>query len=101
MLRHIQTCTIFEARSQLEDNVWTMSMEKLHAFLATIYARGALGAKGIAAENLWDITWGPVFFHETMSRNRFQKIMRYLRFDMQSTRSQRLPTDKFGLVSDP
>ena len=27
--------------------------------------------------------------------------MRYLRYDMRSTRSQRLPTDHFGLASDP
>ena len=55
----------------------------------------------IAAENLWDKTWGPVFFLETMSRNRFREIMRYLRFDMRSMRSQRLLTDKFEMASDP
>ena len=40
------------------------------------------------------------FFSETMARNRFGEILRFLRFDMRSTRSIRLQADKFALVSD-
>ena len=35
-----------------------------------------------------------------MARNRFREILRFLRFDMRSTRSIRLQADKFALVSD-
>jgi len=35
-----------------------------------------------------------------MSRNRFREIMRYLRFDLKRTRSQRLQSDKFALASE-
>ena len=35
-----------------------------------------------------------------MPRYRFQDIMKYLRFDMKSTRSERLKTNKFVLFSD-
>ena len=35
-----------------------------------------------------------------MSRNRCREIMRFLRFDLCSTRSARLKTDKFALISD-
>ena len=35
-----------------------------------------------------------------MSRNRCRKIMCFLRFDLLSTRSARLQTDKFALISN-
>ena len=35
-----------------------------------------------------------------MARNRFREILRFLRFDVYSTRSVRLQTDKFALISD-
>ncbi|XP_035228790.1 piggyBac transposable element-derived protein 4-like [Stegodyphus dumicola] len=41
-----------------------------------------------------------LFLRETMSRNRFRDIMKYLRFDLKSTRTQRLESDKFALFSD-
>jgi hypothetical protein len=99
MMQHIQTCTQREARERTGDQSWTVSMEELGAFLSVIIARGAFGSSKHNAEQLWDTTWGPPFFKETMSKNRFGEIMRYLRFDDKSTRSQRLQTDKFCLAS--
>ena len=43
---------------------------------------------------------GVSFFPETMARNRFREILRFLRFDVCSTSSVRLQTDKFAIVSD-
>ena len=40
------------------------------------------------------------FFQQTMPRNRCREIMRFLRFDLRSTRSARLQTDKFALTLD-
>nr|CAH7767074.1 unnamed protein product [Callosobruchus chinensis] len=51
-------------------------------------------------KDLWHKKWGPPFFTETMSRNRFTEIMKYLRFDIQSTRVQRKKTDRFCLASE-
>ena len=49
---------------------------------------------------LWNVNWGPRFFPDTMSRNRFHEIMRHLRFDLKRTCSRRLQTDKFALASE-
>ena len=43
--------------------------------------------------------FGVSFIKDVMSRNRFREILRYLRFDEKSTRSERLKNDKFALVS--
>ena len=39
-------------------------------------------------------------FKETMSSNRFLEIMQYLRFDVRSSREERLTTKKFSLASE-
>lgn len=99
MLHHIKKCTEAEAALKKEEN-WTISLEEIDAFIAIIYARGAYGCNDIDYDFLWNKTWGPPFFSETMSRNRFREIMKYLRFDLKSNRSQRLKTDKFAMFSD-
>lgn len=63
-----------------------------------MFSQGVL-AKGQSVDHLWSKTWGPPFFRKTMSRDRFKEIMKFLRFDIRSTRSDRLKTDKFALVS--
>ncbi len=65
-----------------------------------LYARGAFGAKNLPIHSLWSNTWGISFFRDTMSCNRFKDILRFIRFDMKSCRSQRLQTDKFLLASE-
>ena len=47
----------------------------------------------------WDKNWKATFFQETMGKNRFCEIMRFLRFDIRSTRLSRLQTGKFALIS--
>ena len=39
-------------------------------------------------------------FRETLSRNRFLEIMRYLRFDIRSARAKGLGTNKFAFASE-
>ncbi|XP_035227783.1 uncharacterized protein LOC118199990 [Stegodyphus dumicola] len=96
MLRHIKKCTEAEAVLNNEEN-WAISLEELDAFIAIIYERGSYGCNDMDYDFLWNNTWGPPFFRETMSRNRFRDIMKYLRFDLKSTRTQRLESDKFSL----
>jgi hypothetical protein len=101
LLRHIQRATVEQAHCVQGSTAWEMSLDELDAFLAILYARGAYGAKGLSLKSLWSSKWGPPFFRDTMSRNRFMEIMKYLRFDLKSTRSIRLQTDQFALASTP
>ena len=98
---NLKICTEAEARRQSNDGEWTITLNELDAFLAIIYARGIYGASGRELDSLWSKEWGPPFFSSTMSRNRFREIMKYLRFDLRSSRSERLRDDKFALASEP
>lgn len=99
IIEHIRECTKTEAFRVLGTK-WDLSTGKLHAFIGLLYARGAYGAKNIDISLLWNKKWGPAFFSNTMSRNNFTEIMRFIRFDNKTERSQRLETDKFALISE-
>lgn len=98
ILEHIRNCTEIEA-SRVLGKKWTLSQEKLKAFIGILYGRGAYEAKGLKLSYLWNKKWGPDFFSENISRNDFTEILRFIRFDKRNERSQRLQTDKFALVS--
>ena len=100
MISLVQNCTNVEARRVLSNKDWNVSRSELLAFIALLYVRGAYGGRNIFLESYWNKQWGVSFFSETMARNRFREILRFLRFDMRSTRSIRLQADKFALVSD-
>ena len=100
MLKHIQQCTNVEARRVLGNEEWELSLCELKAFIALLYVRGAYGGRNFPLYNFWNKEWGVSFFSQTMSRNRCREILRFLRFDLRSTRSTRLQTDKFALISD-
>jgi len=98
ILKHIKKCTEAEACKQLKCDEWLVSLEELNAVVAIMYVRGASGMKGLELDSLWS-KFGVPFIKDVMSRNRFREILRYLRFDEKSTRSERLKNDKFALVS--
>ena len=100
LLRHIQRCTQEEARRQVSDSSWSITIEELESFIAILLARGASGAKGLSLKSLWSADWGLQFCLRTMARNRFTEIMKYLRFDLKSSRSERIQYDKFALASE-
>ncbi|GFQ83648.1 HTH La-type RNA-binding domain-containing protein [Trichonephila clavata] len=97
IMNHIRTCTIEEANRVLGSD-WSLSQEKLDAFIAILYARAAYGANNLKISFLWNNIWGPKFFSETKSRNNFTEILRFIRVDKKSQWSQRLKTDKFATV---
>lgn len=99
MLKEIIKCTECYARSAKNIPDWTLSLEELEAVFALMYVRGAYGASKLDYDLLWSREWGPAFFTKTMSRNRFRDILSNLRFDMRSTRPERLQQDKFALIS--
>ncbi|KAF2878914.1 hypothetical protein ILUMI_27259 [Ignelater luminosus] len=100
MLKIIKNCTETEANNKLKNVDWKLSFEDLNAFIAVLYAREANASSKLELECLWSTKWGPPFFRETMSKNRFKEIMKFLRFDIRTTRRERLQHDKFALVSD-
>jgi hypothetical protein len=73
MLKHIQNCTITEARQKSGDELWDLSLDELDCFFALVYARGVLGSSGLSVKDLWSKYWGPPVFRESMARNRFIK----------------------------
>ncbi len=88
MLKLIKKCSDTETNGQLQHNRWSVTFEELDAFIEFLYACGALVAKNLPIYSLWSNTWGITFFRDTMSRNRFRYILRFIRFDMKSSRSQ-------------
>jgi len=98
MLEHIRSCTELEAARVLGKK-WILSKQKLKCFIGVLYGRGAYEAKNLSVSYLWNQKWGPSFFAKAMSRKDFSDILRFIRFDKKSERSQRLRSDKFALVS--
>ncbi|XP_073529607.1 uncharacterized protein [Phyllobates terribilis] len=98
ILTHIKNCTLAEA-CRNNNLQFTLSDEELDAFIAIFYARGISGMNRHSISSIWCNDWGIPFCKATMSRDRFVEIMRFLRFDEKSTRSERLQTDKFALFS--
>jgi hypothetical protein len=99
MIRHIVKCTEKEAHRQLNNQEWKVSVEEMEAFIGLLYIRGVCGCSKIKLDKLWGQTWGISIFSSTIPRDRFRQIMRFLRFDEKSTRSERLKNDKFTMIS--
>uniref|UniRef100_A0A8C6S5F3 PiggyBac transposable element-derived protein domain-containing protein n=1 Tax=Neogobius melanostomus TaxID=47308 RepID=A0A8C6S5F3_9GOBI len=97
MLRTIQEWTIQHAQ-QTEQVDWFMTLHELMAFIAVIILRGV--TKVPSLRDSWSACLGNPLIIAIMSRNRFQDIMRHLRFDDMFTRSERAQTDKFAAISD-
>lgn len=100
MIKHILDCTIEEARRELQDENWIITVDELEAFIGILYIRGAIGSHSLDVDSLWSFKWGNPIIKAIMSRNRFREIMKYLRFDHKSSRRQRLNEDKFAMISE-
>ena len=75
------------------------SKADLLKFIGLQYIQG-LYNKSIPLAMLWSKNYGIPIFSATMSRNKYEYIMRILRFDNKNSRSQRLNTDKFAAVRE-
>ena len=95
MLRSIQKFTINHGKAENES--FTVELRKLEKFIGIQIARGVLAGKNTPIQQLWSKGWGISIFGNTMSRDRHKELMKHLRFDNFSTRSQRRQTDKFFL----
>jgi len=99
MLRNIQKCTISEAQRVTGDVNWKMTLRELDKFIGLIITRGVLGQRGLPCSSLWNTSWECPIFSNTLSRNRFMEIMRFVRFDIKTERRHQLVEDKFCFAS--
>ena len=97
MLRHIKTCT--QTFAQLSQPNWKITDSELDAFIGLLYLRGAKDSNNFPLKMLWSEEYGCNAFGKTMARNRFCEIKKYIRFDLRSTRSERIKEDKFCMMS--
>ena len=98
MLKSIQDHTVRETIKTNPD--FTLSRDKLEAFIGLQYARGIYG-KHHSIDFLWNKTYGPKLFSDTMSRDCFREVKRFIRFDNKDRRPQRLIDDKFVHIREP
>lgn len=94
ILRQIVKYTNDEATRKGEEN-FSLTLSELEAFIALQYARGLYG-KNHPVAFLWNSDHGINIFGKTMARDRFLKILRYIRFDDKPRRLRNGPSiDKF------
>ena len=98
MLRSIRKYTITHGKAENES--FTLELRELEKFIGIQIARGVLAGKNTPIQQLWSGDWGIGIFGDTMSRDRYKELMKHLRFDNFSTRSQRRQTDNFFMISD-
>ena len=76
-----------------------MSLHELDKFIGLIVAHGMIGGQNFPLKSLWEKLWDCQMFLKTMPKNRFVKIMRFLRFDLKTEIRRNLLQDKFAIVS--
>ena len=99
MIREIVSCTETDARSKLKNDTWSTSKEEIYALLGIFFARGLI-AKRQRINDLWSKVWGPSFFRQTMSRDPCKELLKFIRFDVRSSRIQRVQSERFALISN-
>ena len=86
--------TLAEARRE-GDEAFFLSKDEFTAFFGLFILRGVLKGRDEPLFNFRDEEYGRLIFRKTMSKNKFQSILRYIRFDDKNSRSLRRQTDKF------
>lgn len=101
LMNKIRHCTEVEAnRIKPNNSHWKLSSLSFDKFIGVTIARGIFGAKNQPMHSYWETDYGIPIIQRTMSRNVYLEILRFLRFDVKSTRSARLENDKFALCSE-
>ncbi|XP_069592446.1 piggyBac transposable element-derived protein 4-like [Ranitomeya imitator] len=72
---------------------------ELHAFLGILIAAGVHRANKENLEEMWNVAALPLI-RAAMSRDRFKMILRFIRFDNENTRAERVQTDKAAPIRD-
>ena len=96
MLRCIQKNTNNHGKKDNDD--FDLHLDELESFIGLQISRGVLAGNNTPIKQLWSKEWGNLIFGNSMGRNRYQKIIKHLRFDDFLSRRQRRQTDKFCLI---
>lgn len=76
-----------------------LDMKILLKFIGLVYLRGALGYRKTPLQFIWSHEFGIKFFKKQMPRNKFQNILKFLRFEKQSNRTS-TKNDPFVHIRD-
>ena len=69
---------------------------ELRAFIGLVYLRGVFGLRKVHPSELWSFEFGSEFFRKTMARNKFQRIMKFIRFDSKRRRHIHIQGDLYA-----
>ena len=82
-----------------EENRWfQISREELLAIFRCLYPAGVLRAGHLHIPDLWSDIVGPAPFKAMVSRERFEHILKFLRFDLKVDRQERQAVDKLAPI---
>lgn len=85
---------------EAEPETWKkVTLSEMYAFIGVLIMTGANRSNAECAPDLWSVENCPLY-RASMGINRFQAILRFIRFDDDNTRAQRLVTDKAAPISE-
>lgn len=91
--------TNIEAENNTKD--WKpVDLIEMRAFFGLLLTAGHLKQNNTNYITLWSIKYGSPIFRATMSLVRFKLLLRFIRFDDKTTRSDRRATDKLAPIRD-
>lgn len=73
---------------------------EIWAIIGLMLLRGVYGAYRESVKEMWKSETGRAVFTATMSRSRFETLVRFLRFDDRETRSSRQSADNFAPIRE-
>lgn len=74
--------------------------KEIWALVGLMVLRGVYGAYRESVKELWNSQTGRAVFTATMSRARFETLLRLLRFDVRATRTVRQNADNFAPIRE-
>ena len=98
-LMTIQMQIMEEARLQ-GDNNFQLLVEELQVFIRLCIIRGVIKGRDEPVKCFWNVDYGRTAFGETMSRNKFLYVLRYIRCDDKKTRPRISLKDKFVPIKE-
>jgi hypothetical protein len=86
ILDEIVRCTNYEGERVLQQDWTPLCNDEIKCFIGILYLIGVLRGGYQCIRDYWDSTFGQNAIIAAMSRNRFQQLLRFLRFDIRADR---------------
>ncbi|KRZ47793.1 PiggyBac transposable element-derived protein 4 [Trichinella nativa] len=74
--------------------------EEIYAFIGLLLISGVFQSSDESVSDLWSLNNGRPIFRSVMTENRFKELLRFCRFDDNSTRAARIKCDKLAAFRD-